>query len=272
MRLTVRSLVAWVTLLVLVALPASADHRVPCRETTLTLADAAPCVEHTPRRLQQVVRITVTSAKDRIDIEDADVRLDGARLTWSASEGGYVARRRAAGDRMLVVRRLGFRPVERTIAGGTADETIRVILEPIATYLPEVVVDGRRVRIDERYLPVLVRAQSSWGEIFTRDDFRTAYDVQSLLESIPGVRVQADRIRFARCQDQLPGTVTPARVQVYLDGVRLTASGDVPDVEAIRTVSPAAIEVVEVYRGVSRIPGEFLNDACAVIALWTRPP
>lgn len=272
MRLTLRSLMMWGAQVMVVARPASDHHARPSCESALVVATAVPYVDRTSHREQPLLRITVTSAKDRRDLEDADVRLDGARLTWSATERGYVAQQRAAGNRTLVVRRLGYRPVERTVAAGTADETIRVILEPIATYLPEVVVAGKRMRIDERYMPVLLRAQSSWGEIFTRDDFRTAHDVQTLLESIPGVRVRADRIRFARCQDQLPGTVTPAKVQVYLDGVRLTASGDVPDVEAIRTVSPAAIEVVEVYRGVSRIPGEFLNDACAVIALWTRPP
>ena len=221
---------------------------------------------------QAVARVEVVGERDGTAIEDADVRLDGEPLRWSASERVYLSGQRTGVLQRLTVRRIGFRPHAGSLTVGVGGGFTRVVLRPINTILPEIVVGGRRMRLDERYMPVLLRAQSSWGEIFTRDDFRTAHDVHTLLESIPGVRVQVDRIRFARCQDQLPGTVTPAKVQVYLDGVRLTASGDVPDVEAIRTVSPAAIEVVEVYRGVSRIPGEFLNDACAVIALWTRPP
>lgn len=224
------------------------------------------------RSTRQSLRVEVTSAATRKPIEDADVRVDGVRLAWSASTRAYGSGPLPHGVRTLRVRRLGYRPYERSVDIDDVASPVRVELHPLTTLLPEVVVAGRRLRIDERYLPVVMRAQSSWGELFTRDDLRGAYDVQSLLESIPGVRVQADRIRFSRCQDQLPGTVTPGKVQVYLDGVRLTADADVPDVQAIRTVSPAAVEVVEVYRGVSRIPGEFLNDACAVIALWTRPP
>jgi hypothetical protein len=27
---------------------------------------------------------------------------------------------------------------------------------------------------------------------------------------------------------------------------------------------------MEVYTGIARIPGEYLEDACAVIAIWTK--
>ena len=35
-------------------------------------------------------------------------------------------------------------------------------------------------------------------------------------------------------------------------------------------VSPADIELMEVYTGVARLPAEYINDACAVIAVWTK--
>ena len=76
-----------------------------------------------------------------------------------------------------------------------------------------------------------------------------------------------------------------AHVQVYVDGVRMTRSGaaqiagaspsagpdDDYDVEhALKLVPPTAIQAMEIYTGVAQIPAEFLEDACAVIAIWTK--
>ena len=63
-------------------------------------------------------------------------------------------------------------------------------------------------------------------------------------------------------------TLQSAKVQVYIDGTRVTQSSSVTD--ALRLVTPRDIEAMEVYTGVARIPAEFLNDACAVIAIWTK--
>ena len=38
----------------------------------------------------------------------------------------------------------------------------------------------------------------------------------------------------------------------------------------LELVPPTAIQAIEVYRGVAQIPAEFLDDACAVIAIWTK--
>lgn len=68
-----------------------------------------------------------------------------------------------------------------------------------------------------------------------------------------------------------------AKVQVYIDGVRMTTYGgddsttlvnQVSDV--LRLVHVRNIEAIEVYIGIARIPAEFLNDACAVVAIWTK--
>ena len=76
-----------------------------------------------------------------------------------------------------------------------------------------------------------------------------------------------------------------AGVQVYVDGVRMTRSGaaqvpspnsgvvpgDEYDVEhALKIVPPTAIQAIEIYTGVAQIPADFLADACAVIAIWTK--
>ena len=40
--------------------------------------------------------------------------------------------------------------------------------------------------------------------------------------------------------------------------------------EALEYLRPSDIEMIEVYRGVGQIPGEFLVDSCAAIVIWTR--
>jgi hypothetical protein len=70
------------------------------------------------------------------------------------------------------------------------------------------------------------------------------------------------------------GTVSTSKVQVYVDGIRVTAlgadRGSDPITSALRLVPMRDIEFMEVYRGTAQIPVEFVNDACAVIAIWTR--
>jgi hypothetical protein len=68
-----------------------------------------------------------------------------------------------------------------------------------------------------------------------------------------------------------------ALTEVRIDGVRMTTYGgddsttlvnQVSDV--LRLVHVKNIEAMEVYTGIARIPAEFLNDACAVVAIWAK--
>ena len=66
--------------------------------------------------------------------------------------------------------------------------------------------------------------------------------------------------------------------QIFVDGFLLnrrtgSSRGAPPiDFRIDDVVSPSSIEGIEVYRGLSTVPAEFLNpDAeCGVIAIWTR--
>jgi len=63
---------------------------------------------------------------------------------------------------------------------------------------------------------------------------------------------------------------------VFIDGVlqmeseRTSGLGEEPTVEMLSRINPADIEMIEVYRGASEIPGVFHWNGCAVIAIWTR--
>ena len=111
------------------------------------------------------------------------------------------------------------------------------------------------------------------GKFITEDDIarRNPPDVKALLGDIAGVLVNDRGITFQRCQKDIMGV--PAHIQVYVDGVRLTRLNssivESPDA-VIRDVLPTSIHAMEVYTGVSQIPAEFLDDACGVIAIWTK--
>jgi hypothetical protein len=64
-------------------------------------------------------------------------------------------------------------------------------------------------------------------------------------------------------------------VQIFVDGFLATRQGMAPIQDFVsidQLVSPQSLEGMEVYRGLSSIPPEFLtaNARCGVIALWTR--
>ena len=98
---------------------------------------------------------------------------------------------------------------------------------------------------------------------------------------VPTVRVNFNGIQFARCNDGGNLALSPGggKVHIYIDGLRMTGRITMTGVEnaiaaeqreVLRLVLPTQVQAIEVYSGVARIPGEFLEDACAVIAIWTR--
>jgi hypothetical protein len=178
----------------------------------------------------------------------------------------------------LRVRRLGYQSTTRRVvldAGQRLD--LDVALERFPHVLTEVVVEGRRLKVPARYEAVYARAARGWGRFFTRLDIErlNPLDLTSLFATVPGVDFIGGRICFKRCQATLTegGPVrrcSPSKhVQVYVDGVRMTRGSGEADA-VLRMVHPLSVEAMELYTGVAQIPAEFLEDACAIIAIWTR--
>lgn len=226
-------------------------------------------------------------------VPDAEVALfPGARTTRSDSIGAFAFAAVADGEYRLRVRRLGFEASELIVeVSGQHDRTIQVPLLFAPQSLAEVRISGRRVIVPARYAEAYGRVARANGDFFTRErmDSMQALDMGSLLRTIPGVYVNERGITFRRCEANLssqgiPSSISPrpqgdsstvprAHVQVYVDGVRVTgysARGGDDAAAALRDIRPSQLELVEVYRGVARIPGEYLDDACAVILIWTK--
>jgi hypothetical protein len=227
-------------------------------------------------------------------VRDAAVTLfPSGRTTRSDSIGGFVIAGETGDAYRLRVRRVGFAEWEHKIeVAGPNAPIVQVALTVAPQALSEVKISGQRVLVPTRYADAYGRVAKATGDFFTREriDSLHALDMKSLLQNIPGVSINDRGMTFQRCQanqlsvnipSSISGasaapksfTTSAAHIQVYIDGVRVTdyAGQNGQDAyEAIRYIIPSSVQLIEVYRGVARIPGEYLNDACAVILIWTK--
>ena len=142
--------------------------------------------------------------------------------------------------------------------------------------LPTVVVSGRKVSVPPRYEAAYKRAAAGRGVYFTREEIEetNARDLETLISRVATVQVNDRGVSFAKCQGGLPSPTgmapQSARVQVFIDNRRASLT----DADAVRqllsSIPVSTVQLMEVYTGVSRIPAEFVNDACAVIVIWTK--
>ena len=218
----------------------------------------------------------VTQAGDTsIAVGGAEVEIVGTALSQGANgDGRFRFVDMLPGKYELRVRRIGYEPATLRVVlqnGKSYDQRIELARHPHA--LTEVRINGQMLKVPARFEDVYARAAHEHGTFFTRHDIDSLnpLDVGSLLDRVPSVYMHGDSPEFARCKGPLSGA-SPGKsaVQVYIDGTRVTASKSTPVPEALQLVKPKDIEAMEVYTGVARIPAEFLNDACAVIAIWTR--
>ena len=224
----------------------------------------------------------VLLAGDTIGVSGAVVEVVGLAVTTTATRTGfYRMTDLSPGAQTLRVRRLGYQPVTLNVEleeNRTLQRDIR--LERLPTALTEVRIEGQLRKVPPRFDDVYRRMATANGKFLTREDIERLNppDIQSLLMRVATVRVNDQGVQFARCEQG--GAYALSRsgstgVQIYVDGFRMTGrSGSTSDSneqrEVLMMVKPSQIQAIEIYSGVSRIPGEFLDNACAVIAIWTR--
>jgi hypothetical protein len=219
-------------------------------------------------------RVHIAEKPDAV-IADAEITLGDATVRTDAL-GKFVLPGVPVGAHTLRARRVGFgsRTISVSVSAGR-DTEIVIALAPGAELLSQVTINGVNVMVPVRLADPYQRMARGVGWYFGRGliDSLHPYDVKSLLPIVPGAHVNDRGVEFARCASGA-ALGTPGHVQVYVDGTRLTnyssplAGRTVND--ALRTVPMASIELIEVYQGIARIPAAYLDDACAVILIWTR--
>jgi hypothetical protein len=199
--------------------------------------------------------------------------LDSLRLgpVLSDSAGRFQLRLPAGGEYILTLEHLAHVTVSVAIAIEAGEEVaIEVRMAGDAVALDPLVVLGRRRAIPLRLAGFHERKE--WytrlgiGRFLTRDQIeaRPQGRASSLLSSVPGVALRPVPFRTASAillRTQARGVCTPA---VYLDGSRIDST-EVDDL-----VDARQIHGVEVYRGLTEMPGEYHDrNFCGVVLIWT---
>jgi len=249
----------------------------------LTPAAALPltqtiCAQSRPRTTTRLVGRVIDQTRHLIP--GVEVLVNGAEVRSSTSASGVFQLQILPSDSTVAFRRIGYRPlVVRIDPLPPGDDTLLVQLESVPIQLSEITVVGTatkplRYAGTTKYDEVFVRHKIGLGTLVTREDIdsRFGFHTYELLQTIPGVRIwngPPKRIRFARCQE--PGGIT-----VFVDGVRQLSDssalglGEEPVIETLSRINPSDIEMIEVFRGPSEIPGVYHWNGCAVIAIWTK--
>ncbi len=254
---------------------------------TLALALAPPAtaqvrlmgrvIDDTSDRPLMAARVTLTSADGRVlqRTETDDV----GEFTFEVN--GKVSAVR------LQVQRLSYKQNTTPVLhfDGHAFFQLEVRLDPDAILLaPLEVVAWSKVEPSPLLENFKRRVETGGGYYITRADVeaRRPLYTTDLLRDVPGLTVMGSGSGL-RPAVQVSGRSTTAQLatgcptQIWIDGFLLNrrpAGGSAPteDFRLDDAVSPGSIEGIEVYKGLSSVPAEFLNDdaKCGVIAIWTR--
>ncbi|MGH7476488.1 MAG: TonB-dependent receptor [Longimicrobiales bacterium] len=189
--------------------------------------------------------------------------------------------RRGAGARLLATR-LGFTRQHTPFLFFDGHDFFRIelrldpealLLAPLevvarASVHPSPMLDGFRHRLT-----------NGMGYYITRADIerRNPMYVTDMLQMVPGVRLEGGGPGHRRVVQMARSLGRNCRTQIFVDGFlvnrRIAQTGGPSNPFVLDDiVSPASVEGIEVYHGLSTVPAEFLNpDAhCGVIAVWTR--
>lgn len=219
----------------------------------------------------QVIRGWTLDASNRALVPSTVVVLlsaegDSIGTVISSREAFFRMELPAPGRYSLRAERIGFTAVTTPEVNVASREevTVEVLLGADPVELDPLTVTSRRggesgsVAAHRRRVDWIQR--TGIGKVITRQEIenRPRPFVSDYLYAVSGLRVM--------------GTGPTARVvmrgcapSIFLDGVRAPGLG-------INTVSPDAIEGIEIYRSVSEVPAELRTaGSCGALAVWTRP-
>lgn len=223
------------------------------------------------------IRGRIFLAGDTMSLGGAEVEVVGTSIRFAARrDGQYQLRGVPLGRHEIRVRLIGLS--SRTIVLDIDEPGVHVrdiAMSRLPNTLSEVVINGIRRTVPPRFDDVYRRMSTANGVFFTREDIASLkpHDILGLMQHVPMAHVNNRGVWFARCVGHGASIGQLGKLQIYIDGFRVTRgerNSTDEQLEVLSRVVPSQIQAVEVYSSSNRIPAEFLEDACAVIAIWTR--
>jgi len=207
----------------------------------------------------------VLALPGRSPILGATVELIGtAYTTETDSAGAFALRDLPAGPYVLQIRAVGFAAGAWRIRV-TGGQVLRgeFELQRADVELPAIVTTGKRPEFGRRFAEFERRRIRRIGYFLTKNDIdkMNASTLMDVLATVRGVTLDCSGgvcvARMARSVDCKP--------QYFIDGQESTTY-------FAQNTPPHDILGLEIYRGASETPGEFIgsNSACGVIVIWTK--
>ena len=243
---------------------------------TLLLASAASA----QARVRIVGRVVDEQTGEPIRAADVVVRNTGDRFLRSATTddmGQFEVLVYRTDAVRIFASRIGYRNSRTPVLwfDGHDFYQVELRLDPDVLLLAPLEVVARSEAVSS---PVLAgyreRLQRGSGTYITRADVerRGPMYVTDLLADVPGVILESAGPGSRRVVRMSRSEARDCQVQVFLDGFLMNRGGTGGAFAIDDVVSPGSIEGIEVYRGLSTVPPEFLNPQarCGVVAIWTR--
>ena len=189
--------------------------------------------------------LTVRVVRDSVAVPDAIVR--AGRIAARTDTNGIAALALPAGDHLLTVRKLGFRPETLLVAlRAGVDTSVTVSLVEQAASVAPVIVTSTRVERRLEQEPLRIEVLSG-DDITEKNEMRPA-DLRTLLSEMSGVRMQTTSASLGGAAVRLQGL--PGRYALILsDGLPLygAQSGGF----GLAQVPPLDLRQAEVIKGAS---------------------
>jgi hypothetical protein len=205
------------------------------------------------------------------------------------STGHYRLAGIPAGQYQVVFRRLGYQPlvIFRNFVGESGTVVVDARLVAEAVVLPDVETNVRGpANVPVRLREWARRREYNVGGKFWDDSLLRKQEHRKLpevLQGVSGARIirgpggrylaigggRAGHTRGVSRFPLNPGIPRACFSDIYLDGAKLGAGGEPPNLDNIPVSQIAAMEF---YRSASEMPVEFNKpgSACGVLAIWTR--
>jgi hypothetical protein len=252
------------------------------------VSEATPLPEANPS--DRVLRGYVTDSEGNA-LAYATIQINGGRR-FIADDSGRFTIPSPAGRFWLLVRRIGFSPVEVTL-DTPPDTALRMRMTAFATALPEQRITGRAAFVSLDLNGFYRRMKDAerginHGYFATPEDFefRKPHLMSQMAESFPAVYVRHNIVNPRKdlilgspcstpskmCQPVGPGLFRCV-MTVYLDRVRIVGKpGNAPDDLVNELVVPTQVAAMEIYpRGVGAPPEyQSANGSCGVVLIWSK--
>jgi hypothetical protein len=239
------------------------------REGITTGAGSTHTVDMRLDAPRSVVRGRVVESGSGRGISDAELSVEGSQVrTLTRTDGAFQLPALPPGTFRITTSHIGYGTRTDSVDiqyGAIMQYTIDLAVDPVA--LAPIDVDVRMVSLER--VGFYDRRRTGFGAFLVRSSWEARGSIlpSDIMRGVAGVRVVPGRGFGNIVVDR-----GNCRFRYFMDGAPVAATFEFDDIPT------SWIEAIEVYRGVSQVPGEFRSSPssaranCGVIVIWTRRP